>query len=956
MYDRVSIRVVFATFAVALVLYGTTWADVVCCTAPDNGQGSAEVPTVGCDYESHELSPIIDVPGAVRLDGTFRVDSFFDITYAIDPATGGHTAAGRAYVLPHVLESSGNLRALGTIPVSFEVASGPRSPGQPVQSFDTDMFRLQGQLPPGDPDFDLLRITAGTGFGMPSPGHTTLTRLPGGDWNVDSFFDITYRIDFVGAPGGAYTGQSGSTTATIRLSTCAPILPDEGQNCFEVSPASSISFADDPIPAGFFDPGSEPFTGEIRLQGANPSGPDTVIQRLTPLDFGTGDVAQVEVEIVQLSLTSAEPIVVRYGDGTEEQWDLSVARTSGNCCRGHVIIMKREAAPGSGGGVFEGTLSLEPVLVFTRRGPLPVSRRLDKSTPLLMRIVEPSPWQPTPLKASSCDGNGFYPSTREHVLLASDPSPDPGPSLVLALEPERPVSPYFALDTHEQWTDALRRGTVRSIGAAGLEGYLAQWSDPSNQREGPPYPQTTPLPADLYVYPGGCIPCPWDPTTGPFIPEPLSPGLVMAWGGSSLPDGSYMSAWGYRYPDDPDLSNATVSTTVLPPCGLNVVSFGLRDANGNIRAWYWNVGPAAGPGTLACGVLTTISINGALTGIAATSPPAASYVNNPAFDITQVVELIVDENAQWVGGPVNVPPPGQVIPRPWNYWYDVVVTPNEGIVKPTDPIKWSQPVVECAPRVFLGWNELSAYHMPPIAADDWQCTDDRPVTDIHWWGSYIGWDKPVPPDVHPVAFHIAIWTDVPKNPKDFKSFSHPGKLVWEYVCTHYELNFSGYDKDPRRSAGDGTADVFQPLIHDSCFQYFCRIPQDRWFYQEPGPTGKNVYWLSIAAIYDFQFGDAKYPWGWKTRPHHFNDDAVRIRSVTPDATGADWPPSVGSGYLAGRPLEFPRWVSWDLAFELTTNKELVPGGGLTGDLDGDGTVDFRDFAVFAGQFLQTTLP
>ena len=27
--------------------------------------------------------------------------------------------------------------------------------------------------------------------------------MPGGtSWNVDSFFDITYRIDFVGAPGG----------------------------------------------------------------------------------------------------------------------------------------------------------------------------------------------------------------------------------------------------------------------------------------------------------------------------------------------------------------------------------------------------------------------------------------------------------------------------------------------------------------------------------------------------------------------------------------------------------------------------------------------------------------------------------------------------------------------------------------------------------------------------------
>src|SRR5439155_25477940 len=96
---------------------------------------------------------------------------------------------------------------------------GPRLLGSSVQSFDTDMYGLQGQLPPGDPDFDLLRITGGSGFGMPSPGHTTLTRQSSGNWNVDSFFDITYRIDFVGHPGGALGGMSGSTTATIRMGT-----------------------------------------------------------------------------------------------------------------------------------------------------------------------------------------------------------------------------------------------------------------------------------------------------------------------------------------------------------------------------------------------------------------------------------------------------------------------------------------------------------------------------------------------------------------------------------------------------------------------------------------------------------------------------------------------------------------------------------------------------------------
>jgi hypothetical protein len=103
------------------------------------------------------------------------------------------------------------------LPISFVANTGPRTQGTTPQMFTTDMNTLQGQLPLGDPDFDLLRITAGTGFGLPSPGHTTLTQLGPNNWVVDSFFDITYRIDFVGDPMGPFAGMSGSTTGTSRI-------------------------------------------------------------------------------------------------------------------------------------------------------------------------------------------------------------------------------------------------------------------------------------------------------------------------------------------------------------------------------------------------------------------------------------------------------------------------------------------------------------------------------------------------------------------------------------------------------------------------------------------------------------------------------------------------------------------------------------------------------------------
>jgi hypothetical protein len=139
-------------------------------------------------------------------------------------------------------------------PVSIEMHSAPHAPGNPIQSFDTDMFRMFGQIV-GDPDFDLLRIVAGTDFGLPSPGHTTLTQLPGGNWAVDSFFDITYRIDFVGRPGGPLAGLSGSTTGTIRMqvggnNTCVGACPP-GTECLReiiVNPDGSYDVCCDCVP------------------------------------------------------------------------------------------------------------------------------------------------------------------------------------------------------------------------------------------------------------------------------------------------------------------------------------------------------------------------------------------------------------------------------------------------------------------------------------------------------------------------------------------------------------------------------------------------------------------------------------------------------------------------------------------------------------------------------------
>lgn len=200
----------------------TTWAAVAAatpCIVPDNGSGTVNLPPPGCGYLSPaDVHEIVDglPPGTTILLGAEH-SRFANIIVTPGGTLGGEKENFQSDLLLQ-LHGTGGLAGYNRVllmATQCETHVAPRS-GAPVQSFDTEMFAVQGQIT-GDPDFDLLRITAGSGFGLPSPGHTTLTQQPSTNWAVDSFFDITYRIDFIGKPGGPLGGMSGSTTGTIRM-------------------------------------------------------------------------------------------------------------------------------------------------------------------------------------------------------------------------------------------------------------------------------------------------------------------------------------------------------------------------------------------------------------------------------------------------------------------------------------------------------------------------------------------------------------------------------------------------------------------------------------------------------------------------------------------------------------------------------------------------------------------
>jgi len=218
------------------------------CLAPDNGTGTVDLPA-DCDFTA-PLGPMYIIDGlppgtTVELEPILMDFICFEMMFCSSlPPTGEcETTGGSLGGNLHCFESTLDLTVTGTgelagfnrhlaVPIMCEVHTGPRNPGDPEQTFPAIMFNFQGELF-GDPDFCTLRITAGNDNGLPSPGGFTLTELGGGLYNIDSFFDITYQIEFEGCPASVLEDYMGTTMATIRLEQGSGevVLPPTGACC-----------------------------------------------------------------------------------------------------------------------------------------------------------------------------------------------------------------------------------------------------------------------------------------------------------------------------------------------------------------------------------------------------------------------------------------------------------------------------------------------------------------------------------------------------------------------------------------------------------------------------------------------------------------------------------------------------------------------------------------------------
>jgi hypothetical protein len=141
-----------------------------------------------------------------------------------------------------------------------------------------------------------------------------------------------------------------------------------------VAGRSHTSFANEPIPAGFFCEGSRPFTGSITLKGVplavtpgkGLGGIDTVVHRLDDAVFNERGEASTRIQLMALSLASVEPVETSCG-----KYDVAVSLAPGEQPVTTMRIFRSESL----GGTYSAPLALNVKVTFTPVGGDKSARR-----------------------------------------------------------------------------------------------------------------------------------------------------------------------------------------------------------------------------------------------------------------------------------------------------------------------------------------------------------------------------------------------------------------------------------------------------------------------------------------------------------------------------------------------------------------------------------------------------
>ena len=391
-------------------------------------------------------------------------------------------------------------------------------------------------------------------------------------------------------------------------------------------------------------------------------------------------------------------------------------------------------------------------------------------------------------------------------------------------------------------------------------------------------------------------------------------GLAVAYGGTAV--------YYLRVQNDGSATDTFTVKSAAPPAGWTVqfVTLGTNiDVTADVTGAGWSTGALA-VGALDQGLYVKVT-------------PAATLT--PGVTLTQVI------TATSTTSPVNKDV-GRLVTTLVPFW------------NPGDPFKWRQ-MPDLSPtgmdiRVD-GGNKI-----PRIIADDFQCTTTGPITDIHFWGSWLHDLKG-----RIAKLHLSIYEDIPDPDGDKAGYSEPGKLLWKKEFTPDKINERLYRQLPQ-----GQTEWFWDLSlgtlveqgDTKIYQYDVQIKPSEAFVQQGSASAPIIYWLAIEVELE-PLAVAEPQFGWKTRdPNpenagggHFLDDAV-------------WGVNDPAGSIFWQELRYPdahpfASKSLDMAFVITTNgRQYQPDGMFTfqtgayaiGDniYNLDGTGQMVSQAVFPG--------
>ncbi|MEM7052796.1 MAG: hypothetical protein AAF604_24255 [Acidobacteriota bacterium] len=179
---------------------------------------------------------------------------------------------------------------------------------------------------------------------------------------------------------------------------------------------TGADFSTDPIPAGFFCPGSDPFKGTLKLLGlplvTSPpgilGGADTIVERLQGVDLSLG-YGEVPIVVRAMNLYSPDYIGIYCPGQGDTRWRVDVCLCE---CQETTKIQMKLGGECDTCGFFTGELAINVCLTFTNletgevRGPISHAVNLGiKEMPWCMQPGAGGLEVKEPFKVDSdCDG------------------------------------------------------------------------------------------------------------------------------------------------------------------------------------------------------------------------------------------------------------------------------------------------------------------------------------------------------------------------------------------------------------------------------------------------------------------------------------------------------------------------------------------------------------------------